>query len=201
MKVWYPHRPVVSVYLGLPNPVGAHKEGFRANRLRIDVEKAALLEPGWATTLQRFWRQASALVRPIYGDVRVLGNYKWMGATVSGGQQHPVMSWWWAGIPEKLGSAVVLGDVYQRLWPTFVAASGLEDGLAFASLEDWTDEIDLVEKAGRPPQEQTQIPERFGDVMNAEEFREYWAEVRRVGAQNIRRAYPRGWPFGEPFNS
>ena len=201
MKVWYPHRPVVSVFLNLPSPVGAHKLGFRMNHVRNDVEKSALLEPGWATNLQRFWRQVSALVCPIYGDVRILGNYKWMGATVAGGQQHAVKSWWWAGIPERLGSAVVLGEAYQALWPPFVATSVLVDGLAFSSLEDWTSGIDLVEMAGHPPQQQTQIPERFGGVMSAEQFREYQAEAARVGAQNIRRVYPQGWPFGEPFAS
>ena len=141
------------------------------------------------------------LTRPIYGDVRILGKYKWMGATVSGGQEHPVRSWWWAGIPEKLGDAVVLGDIYQKLWPSFVNAGTEVDGLAFASLEDWTANGDLVEKVGPPPQEQVQHPDRFGGVMNADGYREYLAETRRVGAHNLRRKYPRGWPFGEPFAS
>jgi hypothetical protein len=200
-KIWYPHRPVVSVNLGLPSPVGAHQLGFRTNHLGIEIEKSVLLEPGWAINLQQFWRQTSLLIHPFYGDVRALGNYQWMGATVSGGEEHPVNSWWWAGIPEKLGMAVVLGDVYQKLWPTFVAASALVDGLAFASLPDWINHTDLTEKVGRPPEEHTQIPDRFGGVMSGEEFRDYWAEVSQMGAQNVRRAYPQGWPFGEPFAS
>lgn len=102
MKVWYPRRPVASVHLGMPNPVGAHNLGFRTNHLSIEIEKNAVSEPGWATTLKRFWRKASQLICPIYGDVRILQNYQWMGATVSAGQQHPVKSWWWAGIPEEL---------------------------------------------------------------------------------------------------
>jgi len=165
----------------------------------VEVEKDALLEPGWTANIKRFWQQASVLVNPIYGDVRILGKYRWVGATVSPGQGHPVITWWWAGVPNQLGNAVVLGGVYQDLWPAFVGASTMVNGLAFASLEDWTTSGDLVEKVGRPPREQVQIPDRFGGTMNAEIYREYLAEVRRFGVHNVRRKYPTGWPFGEPF--
>jgi len=198
-KVWYPHRPVVSVYLSLPSPLGAHQLGFRTNRLSIEVEKDALSQPGWAANIKQFWQQASTLIHPLYGDVRILGKYKWIGAGVSAGQEHPVKAWWWAGIPAKLGNAVVLGDVYQKLWPAFVRASTAINGLAFASLEDWTTDGDLADKVGQPPLEQVQHPDLLGGVMTAEIYRQYMAEVRRVGAENIRRKYPAGWPFGEPF--
>jgi hypothetical protein len=197
--VWYPHRPIVSVHLSLPSPLGAYKLGFRTNHLKIELEKDALSEPGWATNIRRFWEKAPVFIRPIYGDVRVLGKYKWMGASVSAGQEHPVKAWWWAGIPERLGNAVVLGDVYQKLWPAFASASTMINGLAFASLEDWTTSGDLIDKVGRPPQEQVQHLDWFGGVMNMEIYREYLAECRRLGAHNVRRKYPSGWPFGEPF--
>lgn len=200
MVVWYPQRPVVSAYLHFPHPLGAHPQGFRTNSLTIEVEKAALAEPGWTTNLKRFWRAASALVNPLYGDVRILRGYKWMGATVSAGQEHPVIGWWWAGIPTKLGNAVVLGNVYQKLWPSFTEAATKFDSLAFASLDDWSTEGDLVESLGPPPHDQVQVPYRFGGVMNQEIYREYQAEVRRVGANNVLREYPQGWPFGSPFS-
>jgi hypothetical protein len=95
----------------------------------------------------------------------------------------------------------VLGQVYQKLWPAFTDAATVVDGLAFASLEDWTTKRDLIDQVGRPPQEQVQIPDRFGSVMTAEEFQEYQSEIRRVGPQKMRRKYPTGWPFGEPFAS
>lgn len=122
-----------------------------------------------------------------------------MGATVSGGQQHPIKGGWWRGIPEKLGKAVVLGNVYQRLWPAFAAVSKIADGLAFASLEDWTTDGDLSQKVGEPPQDQLQIPDGLKGTLDADQIREYLAEVRRVGAQNPTKKYPGGWPFGEPF--
>src|SRR5581483_3534629 len=138
MMVFYPQRPVTSFYVGFPNPLGAYKFGFRSNRLEIKVEKEALSQPGWENSLKLFWQQASIRIRPFYGDVRVLGGYRWMGATVAAGHQHPhpVTSWWWTGIPKVLGAAVVLGDTYQKLWPSFVSAATVIDGLAFVSLDD-----------------------------------------------------------------
>jgi hypothetical protein len=182
MMVFYPQRPVTSLYVGFPNPLGAYKIGFRSNRLEIEVEKEALSQPGWANSLKLFWQQASIRIRPFYGDVRVLGGYRWMGATVSPGHQHPhpVTSWWWAGIPNVLGAAVVLGDTYQKLWPSFVSAATVIDGLAFVSIDDWSKNGDLVEKVGPPPGEQVQTSTNF-----------------EVGKQK----YPSGWPFGEPFAS
>jgi hypothetical protein len=75
MMVLYPQRPVTSVYVSFPNPLGAYKIGFRSNLLQIDVEKDALYQPGWANNLKLFWQQASAQIRPLYGDVRILEGY------------------------------------------------------------------------------------------------------------------------------
>jgi len=182
MMVLYPQRPVTSVYVSFPNPLGAYKIGFRSNLLQIDVEKDALYQPGWANNLKLFWQQASAQIRPLYGDVRILEGYRWMGATVSGSHHdpHPVSSWWWTGIPKVLGAAVVLGDVYQRLWPSFASTASKIDGLAFASIEDWSKNGNLIEKVGPPPDEQVQ---------------------RSTGFESKKQEYPSGWPFGEPFAS
>jgi len=198
--VWYPHRPVVSVYAGFPSPLGAHTLGFRTNRLSIEIEKDALSQPGWSIAMQRLWKETSRLIRPIYGDVRVFSNYEWMGATVSGGQEHPVKSWWWTGIPESLGIAVVIGETYQKLWPNFVAAANVSDELAFVSMDDWNTKDDLVDKIGTAPLEQVQFAQRFGSVMTTQEFREYMAE-KKAGKIPDRRVYPTGWPFGVPFTT
>lgn len=188
--VWYPHRPVVGVYLALPSPPGKHKQGFRTNHLSIQVEKQVLDEPGWSQALVRFWQETSTLINPIYGDVRVLGRFRWMGATVSPGERHPVTSWWWAGIPQKLGLAAVLGNVYQDLWPNFVRSATTANGLAFASLEDWKSESDLTERVGQAPSNQLLQHDGFARAMTAADY---------VKAQNKRREYPPGWPFGETF--
>lgn len=179
--VWYPHRPVASVYVSIPERLGAYPLGFRANRIAIEVERNVLNQPGWDINLRTFWERASGLIRPIYGDVRVLRGYAFRGAGVfstRNSEEHPVKGWWWAGIPKTLGNAAVLGGVYQERWPEFLAAARVIDGLAFASMEDWALGGDLTEVVGAPPQEQMQPEEPS------------WGE---------KRIYPSGWPFGDPF--
>lgn len=181
VTVWYPSRPFVGVYLSTPNPMGAFQLGFRTGQLVIEIEKSAWTQPGWSTNLRRFWMKASALIQPIYGEVRVLGRYSRHGASVftqQGYRDRPVKSWWWNGIPKILGAAVVLGADYQRLWPQFIAAASTIDGLAFASLDDWTSLSDLTETVGPPPGDQTQ---RTSDFPKDEQ------------------SYPSGWPFGPKF--
>ena len=181
VTVWYPNRPFAGVYLATPNPIGASQRGFRSGRLRIEIEKNALAQPGWSTNLRRFWTKASSLIRPIYGDVRILGGFHRHGGTIfrkPGYPEHPVKSWWWRGIPKTLGSAVVLGSEYQRLWPEFVAAASVIDGLAFASVDDWTSTADLTSKVGPPPPSQTQLTSDF---------------------PKDDQSYPSGLPFGPKF--
>jgi hypothetical protein len=187
--VWYPHRPIAEIYLGFPSPMGAHKLGFRTNHVSIEVEVKALSQPGWAVNLRQFWQKASALIRPIYGDVRFLGGYCRSGATVfgvAGYEGHPVRSWWWTGIPRNLGSGVVLGDVYQKLWPGFMPAATVLDGLAFTYSADWSSEQDLRAIVGEPPEDQRQPETGAGRD----------AQSNVLSPRGYR--YPAGWPFGEP---
>jgi hypothetical protein len=195
LVVWYPHRPIVGLTFQIPSPIGPHKLGFRTGYLRIEVERQALAEPGWEAGLMRLWRNISTLVAPIYGEVRALSGYRWMGATYSSGPPHPgypSRSWWWSGIPERLGLAVVLGDAYQRLWPVFVDNAQIEDGLAFLSMGDWRSGGDLADRIGTAPESQLERPLEAPRAMTASELLEFRMKKRR-------REYPAGWPFGEPF--
>jgi hypothetical protein len=183
--VWYAHRPVASVHLAFPKPLGASRQGFRSNLVEIEIESAALNQPGWAENLPRFWRQTSGLLRPIYGDVRKIGGYVRHGAAVYvtadslEQSDETTRSWFWRGIPLNLGQAVVLGDDYQKLWPDFVAKSQIEDGLAFASTADWSSEEDLSQRVGRVPKA---------------------LALRPLAGMGRSQQYPEVWPFGPVFD-
>lgn len=200
--VWYPNRPVVSVCFAFPKPLGAHKLGFRANHVSVEIERAVLSEPGWAKSLANFWQTASLLMGPFYGDVRMLGGYKWMGATVSSsgnGSEHPVKSWWWKGIPQDLGLAVVLGGVYQRLWSAFGSAGTTVNGLAFASVDNWSGSSDVSKIVGRPPKDQVQRPCKWIDgPVNKNTFRSIVDRLRK-NPPDKRSEYASAWPFEKPF--
>jgi hypothetical protein len=185
--IWYPHRPVTSVHLALPKTVGGTKLGFRTNLLEIEIESAVLSQPGWAENLHLLWRKLSGTLRPIYGDIRVLGGRSRRGAAVyitpaedDAEDALPLTKgWWWRGVPKSLGCAVVLGEEYQKLWPAFLSDASIENGLAFVTDSDWSSTKDLSERVGRPPKS---------------------IEMRKQAKNQRQQEYPAVWPFGPPFD-
>ena len=189
--VWYPHRPVAFVSLLCPASPGPSKRGFRANHLRIDFEHSALEQPGWAKAIHLLWQDACRLLKPFYGDVRILNEYVWSRGKIFIGpntKSHPVTSWWWRGIPRTLGNAAVLGDVYQKLWPAFSSSATMTDGLAFASTEDWLVKRDLTVEIGDVPKSIAQ-PKAWS---KSKWFGPLWRAPEKP-------KYPKLWPFEGPF--
>jgi hypothetical protein len=187
-SVWYPRRPIAGVFLQLPSPpgpkmTGHHFVGFRMNHLSILFQKEILDSPSWTAKLLQFWQKVTTLIKPVYGDVRNLGPHRWQGQTIGclGGSKG--VGWWWRGIPRCLGKAVVLGAVYQELWPSFTSAAEKINGFAFASLNDWQSDGDLADIVGQPPDDQAIVAE----------------PPRPVGAPRPKPRFPIGWPFGNPY--
>lgn len=185
--VWYPNRPVNGVQVSCPRPLGSNDNGFRTHLVEIEVETAALTQPGWMEQLRLFWRQMTFLLRPIYSEVRTEGGYIRSGGSVwvtpaSIQEKYPftTRSWFWRGVPRRLGHAVVLGKEYQRLWPGFVKRATIEKGFAFASTPDWLDKTDLTKIVGPVPEAIALLPGKG---------------MRR------KQKYPRIWPFAPPFSN
>lgn len=189
--VWYPHRPVASVHVNCPNPLGPSKRGFRTNQLSIGFEHSALEQPGWEKAIRALWQDVSRLLRPLYGDVRILSNYVWSRGRIfigSDTESHPVTSWWWRGIPGTLGNAVVLGEIYQKLWPAFASSATMVDELAFAFTKDWLLRRDLTEEIGKVPAALAQ-PKAWS--------KRKWFRSFRPSPEKPK--YPKLWPFDGPF--
>lgn len=187
-SVWYPRRPIVGVHLNLPSPpgpqsIGTRFVGFRMNHLSIRFEGEILDNPTWTAKLFRFWQKLSGTLRPVYGDVRNLGPHQWQGQRLGCMRGSKAVGWWWHGIPRRLGKAVVLGAVYQRLWASFTSASEKTDELAFVSLKDWQSDRDLSEFVGPPPDDQAEVVE----------------PERPFGAPKPTPKFPIGWPFENPY--
>jgi hypothetical protein len=187
IKVWYPQRPVTTVHVSCPRPLGGDYWGFRSNLLEIEIESAVLGQPGWKETLDRLWHEMTWLLEPIYGEVRTVHNQVRMGATVgmtaadflkSMNFDEIVRGWFWRGIPPKLGNAVVLGREYQKLWPSFLQHAAMDRGFAFATTTSWERDEDLGDVVGAAPSEMVLLP---GEGMGGEQ------------------EYPKVWPFGPPF--
>jgi hypothetical protein len=180
--VLYPHPPFASLSLEVPEEIGGSPKGFRSGRMEIQMDVAALRQPGWPAALSRAWRLVGRAVRPFYGDVRTLRGFRrsrgryWFGG---GTEQHPVCSWWWAGLPQGPVHAAVIGEPYLSLWPAFANAAECEDGLAFVTTDDWLSEEDAFRLTGPAPAGAGQIA----------------SEAR---GRPSAREYPPVWPFGAP---
>jgi hypothetical protein len=183
--VWYPHAPVAHVNLEIPEEIGGTPKGFRSGKLEIELDAEALRQPGWPLALSQAWRRIGRVVRPFYGDVRTLRGYQrnrgryWLGR---GTEQHPVCSWWWAGVPQGPAHAAVVGEPYLSLWPAFSKAAECEDGLAFITTSDWLSGNDAFQRSGPPPTGIGQL-------------------VAEFHGPNIMRSYPPIWPFEAPRES
>jgi hypothetical protein len=180
--VWYPHSPVADVSLSIPDRVGGSPRGFRAGHLSISVDVDALRQPGWILALERAWRRLSHVVEPYYGDVRKLsgfhrrrGRYLYTRET----ERHPVVSWWWPGIPPGPICAAVVGDPYRQLWPAFADQTDVEGNLCFLTNGDWSTDTDPLSTIGAAPQDIVQQPRT--SVLSATPD-----------------AYPPTWPFESP---
>lgn len=151
--VWYPSKPVVSVYVGVSAGWGPVPWGFRANHIWISLDAAVLKEPGWQSKLETFWKAASEAIVPFYGDVRTLGKKIRIGRRLfidDKSQNHPVRAFW-KGIPSTLGHAAVIGEPYLSLWRRFARVGERSEKLAFLSTRDWTSRKDATWLIGWVP--------------------------------------------------
>jgi hypothetical protein len=181
--VWYPNPPIAGVHVGIPDKIGGSRFGFRSGRLEIQIDIETLGQPGWARAIRDAWRQISYSVRPFYGDVRTLHGFKRNRGRYSIGpetENHPVCSWWWAGIPRGPVHAAVVGEPYLALWPDVQDHAEFDQGLAFVSTDDWTLAEDAFQRTGEAPDNIAQ---------HAPEFR----------SPDSQRTYPPVWPFESPL--
>jgi hypothetical protein len=176
--VWYASYPVLNVHLGTKMGYGATRIGYRANTIDVDIDASVWPQPGWGIALERFWKRASALIRPFYGEVRVLKNYNLQrGRVYSDGvtETHPIRNGWWNGIPQPMGSAVVIDKTYGELWPRFSSMADEEEGLMFLSVEHWNSGESVSGIIGS-------VPKEIAQGSYAKPF-----------------TYPSVWPFDGPF--
>lgn len=68
---------------------------------------------GWETEIIRLFKRISEMIKPFYGDIFILNDYIRSRTVLCQDdmtQKHPIMGYWWNGIPRKSGLAVVFGE-------------------------------------------------------------------------------------------
>ncbi len=189
--IWYPHPPVIGMELLLPRNWGAFRDGFRTNHLSVAMDAAVLAQPGWERQLNKFWRAMSIFLLPFYGDVRTIGGYRRAGGQLhshpSTTENHPVRSWFWAGLPPTVGHAAVIGDPYLALWPGLAEIAEYDGGLAFLGSP----------RIGQAEAERLAvgIPREIADPQPQSLHNSPGSAVLRLD-----RPFPKLWPFAAPFD-
>jgi hypothetical protein len=169
--ILYPTLPALGLSLNLQDEAGHGPYGFAAHHLQVDFDRSALEQPGWEAALKRFWKAASRLLGPFYGDVRTLGGYERRGSRLwvpVDAEPHPVDGPFWAGVPRGPVHALVVGPPYLAHWPG--ARGGSSDASRSVSAESWTGEADALEQLDG-------VPEALADPRSA--------------------GLPPVWPFGD----
>lgn len=184
--VWYPHYPVLSVHIGVYHGYGPSRLGYRANDITVTVHASALSQPGWQLALERFWYGMSNLIRPFYGEIRLMTGYILKKGRIyhdAKTDSHPIKNGWWNGIPRPMGQAVVVGEPYSTLWPRFVERSEQRDGLHFISVDNWLlgKTVDRLVRG---------VPKDLAQG-------KYSDPLKRPGGKT---SYPKVWPFDGPFS-
>jgi hypothetical protein len=158
LVVWYPRRPIVHVHRSVRSPAQWQRLGkgdqFRCHYLTIDVEQAALAEPGWPTALTRLWRRVSRELLPFYGEVRTLRGYRSAGGRVGSDgdtERNPTRAWWWKGIPPRAGHAFVVGPPYVELWPAIDERAVHDEALRFVETTNWARDENAADLVGGVP--------------------------------------------------
>jgi hypothetical protein len=195
--VWYAHRPVLHVFKNITRDPGwimfGERQTYRCNCIALEIDATAVDQPGWEEGLRRAWRNISRELCPFFGDVRTLHGHIARGRSFwSDGQTevHPVRSWFWRGVPPRLGHAAVIGEPYLSLWTELrERATPVQDGgLAFISTPDWCDTTqDAADQISG-------VPERF--AIRAGQQMRTLADLAGGGASDESfDAYPAVFPF------
>lgn len=182
----YVSLPALGLTLNLQDEAGVGPHGFAAHHLRLDFDRSVLAQPGWESGLKRFWQAASLLLNPFFGDVRALRGYERNGSRLwvpPGAQDHPADGPFWAGVPLGPALAVVVGAPYLQLWQELEDTTSGEP--RFLSVEDWSEDADVLASIGGVPEELADPNEAPGST----------------GPLPLLRGpfkYPRVWPFAPP---
>lgn len=181
--VLYPHRPFMGLTFSCTKEAQHPRLGFRCHRISLECEASAISQPGWQEGLRRLWLQVCRELKPFYSEVRTLNGYERIGATYGSDMKtevHPIYSWFWRGIPRKLGHAIAVGNPYLNLWPE-VVSKGQSHG-EFVSLDagEWTAGKDLT----------IQAPEGI-----CQKWTPAYEKTKFGWSINWVKEYPETWPF------
>lgn len=169
--VWYPSKPFTHAWIDAIKKPGGSEQGYRCNRLSLEIDARALDVPGWPVAIRRLFVAIAEVLQPFYGEI------------CRG--ESPIRAWFFNGIPKQLGLAAIIGPPYDKLWPEFGAQADAVGKLRMMETLETKKPLKIS-----PPRSIAQPePYRSPD----------WTIVPAPGTHEKQIAYPKTWPFASPF--
>lgn len=100
--VWYPNKPVMHVFKSEAYGKGEHRLGYRCNRIELEISKNSYELENWNYTAKRLFKKAAMLLKPFYAEI-------------ISSEMSRICSWWWKGLPEKMGDTIIIGEPYSLM--------------------------------------------------------------------------------------
>ncbi len=180
--------PFLSFNFSQPDKVGGSSRGYRCNYISISIDNAYVENNfNFFLKLKKIFQEVALSLECFYADVHILKGYSIYGSQLlilRDSQDHPVQSWWWKGIPEKLGVALLIGPPYSKLWPT-LEKKGAKIRENYYLLEDNNWKKNLMIK----------VPSKI------REYRGFWSFFKKKNIMDSEKSkYPAIWPFSDPYD-
>jgi hypothetical protein len=132
--VCYTTKPIEGLYLSDPSKSRKPKE-YRCNRVQLTIYKSYYDLPNWNFAVKRLFKKVAILLRPFYAEIHL-------------SEESQICSWWWRGLPQKMGYTIIVGEPYVQLWKKIrCQAECIADNLLYID----NGNLPVNKKVGTPP--------------------------------------------------
>lgn len=91
---------------------------YRCNKIEIELLKEAYLEQNWQFAAKRLFKEVAKLFKPFYAEI-------------IDEKESMICSWWWKGMPVKMGNQIIIGEPYSTLCGKLPNENKIETGLYY----------------------------------------------------------------------
>lgn len=150
--VWYPYKPVKWYFMSIPNDDKNNQienNRFRCATIDIEISLSVLEFEGWYNKIVRFWFEASVLLNTFFSEIRI--------------GESPNMSWWFKGIPRKLGIGALVNEKYSSFWPNITESINCEERFKYCLIPfDKRKDQSVDQLIGNPPEKISHVERKIG---------------------------------------
>lgn len=116
--VWYAAKPVTYLFISEAYGEERHRLGYRCNRIELLILISYYNMENWNRTAKKLFKKAAVLLKPFYAEIIP-------------SEMSRVCGWWWKGLPQKIGSTVIIGEPYSLMIPAVQKHERISDNMFY----------------------------------------------------------------------